>query len=107
MTEQTTEQSTVVERAFSVIRAHRNTGNGVGPLRKWLNAIYTDPVWKGDLIEAIKTINKDTTLADKVSGMVERYTAAKGDPWKRNLGKQEQKGNGEETEKTKTEMKML
>ena len=44
----------------------------------------------------VKTTNTDNAPADKVSTMVEKYTAAKGDPWKRNLGKQKEEEKAQE-----------
>jgi hypothetical protein len=90
-------ENTCTERAFSVIRAHNNTGNSVGPLKKWLKELYEEKGSIGkEYREALAKINRDNALADKVSGLVEKHSADKGQPWKRNLGKGAASGGNKE-----------
>ena len=78
------QEATVTERAFTVVRAHKNTGSGVGPLRKWLKELYANSGKLGKAYrEAVRTIHKDNSLADKVCSLAEEFTEKKGDPWKR------------------------
>ena len=82
-----TKRAAGIERCISVIRHHPNTGSSLGPLKKWLEAIYDDKKRGDELRKLIQDVAKDNTLADHVSTMVERYSELHGDPWKRNVGK--------------------
>ena len=84
-------KNAIIERCVSVIRNHPNTGGGLGPLKKWLDAILEDKDRSKELRGLVKDIAKDNTLADKVCVLVERFSERKGDPWKLNLGKNEDK----------------
>ncbi len=78
-------KNAIIERCVSVIRNHPNTGGGLGPLKKWLDAILADKDRGKELRGLVKDIAKDNTLADKVCVLVERFSERAGDPWKRNL----------------------
>ena len=89
----------IIDRCHSVIKNHPNSGTSVGPLRKWLKEIIADKDCGRDLKKIAKEIHKDNTLADKVSTMVEQFSAAKGDPWKRHLGKNADKDKSKDRPK--------
>ena len=77
----------IIERCHSVIKNHPNSGSSVGPLRKWLKELMADKDRGRDLRKIAKEVHKDNALADKVCSMVEQFSTLKGDPWKRQLGK--------------------
>ena len=81
----------IIHRCYSVIKNHPNSGTSVGHLRKWLKELIADKDRGRDLKKIAKEVHKDNTLADKVSTMLEQFSGAPGDPWKRHLGKHAEK----------------